>query len=336
MRCLAPLAGVVAVEYLPEYRRGKLNNLMVCRSPWMCPLCASLISERRRSDLQAMTRAARGKDLRVVMITLTFSHRRADVLSDVLERLLAAVRAMMSHRTYQSIKARYAFVGFTKALEVTWGQANGWHPHCHILLYLPIEEDDMDSLAHALRVCWVAALRHQGLTCNDHGFRLDDTNQAVADYVAKFGHERSWDEAAELTKSHIKRGRAGSLTPWDLLRMSADGDKQASALFVQYAQSFKGRSQVRSTPRLRELLLGAPERSDEDLLEDSDTLALLLALVTPQGWRQVCHAGARASIQLAADSADGATVHQALLDAGVNADDIRAMITIYKGSLVPF
>lgn len=57
---------------------------------------------------------------------------------------------------------------------------------------------------------------------NEHGYRLDRTFGAVADYIAKFGREplgTPWGVEAEMTKGHLKRGRGPveHLTPLRVL-----------------------------------------------------------------------------------------------------------------------
>ena len=44
-----------------------------------------------------------------------------------------------------------------------------------------------------------------------------------------------------MTKGHIKKGKAGGETPFDLLRavLADKNDKQAAALFAEFAKAFR-------------------------------------------------------------------------------------------------
>lgn len=326
---IAPLCGGVTVDYLPETSRGKFHNLQVCKSVWVCPVCSSIISEQRRNDLKRMLEAARAKHARALLITLTARHTRSDSLYKTLDGLLGAVRSMLSHRRYRNLKQLYGIIGFVRATEVTHSTANGWHPHCHILLFLPddVPDGDLRLLSQGLRHAWEEALRRKGMTCNGYGFDLRATDDDVADYIAKYGRDPSgrWGPESELTKANVKRGRAGSRTPWDLLRLSATGDKQASALFVEYAKTMKGRRQLQQSDLLSKLLLGEAEKTDEECVDASEAAQrVTLAFLRGPGWRQVIKADARADVQMAAGTGDTRAVVDALLDAGVCEGDFIA------------
>lgn len=310
----------VGLGFNTRHHRGVFKHLQLCASPWSCPLCAAIITERRRVQLQRLCGNARTAGLRVVMVTLTFSHSRGDNLRTIVESFLGALRKLAQHRKWRELRKLYGVVGWVKALEVTHGR-NGWHPHSHMLLFLPAEAD-AEAFGEALRALWSEALGKVGLSCNEHGFRLDDTNEAVAQYVAKYGHERTWDEAAELTKSHVKRGRGGNRSPFDLLRDAADGDTEAGSLFAEYSSVFKGRHQLQMTPGLAELLLGEAVKEDDELVTEGDGDVILLALLHGSGWRKVLAQDARAELQMAMDSGDVAEVVACLDALGVEPDQI--------------
>ena len=95
---------------------------------------------------------------------------------------------------------------------------------------------------------------------NEHGFQLDRTFGAVADYVAKFGREHlrePWGAAAELTKSHLKRGRRNEhLTPFAMLELISLGYDELEPIFREYALWFKGKHQLVWSAGLRSQFLG--------------------------------------------------------------------------------
>lgn len=181
----------------------------------------------------------------VRFVTYTFSHaatsrsiaEQADLFKEALKRL-------KKHRAYISIMRAAGFGGEVKGQEVTYGEANGWHPHAHSIL-LTGERAAADRALSRLRRVWARvllaldrehreqlakdgrlALLHTGLTglrAGDFGaarFRklrnllehccvVQDGSYAAA-YVNKFGLEPisayggRWGLGSEMTQAHLK------------------------------------------------------------------------------------------------------------------------------------
>ena len=128
---------------------------------------------------------------------------------------------------------------------------------------------------------------------------------AVGDYVSKFGAD--WTAAHELTKAVVKKGRrAESRTVAQLLADYAlAGDTQAGALWREYAVLFKGKRQLVWSDGLRARLLPElEEKSDEELANEHDELAVLLATLTLSQWSRVVANDARAELLTVAGSGD--------------------------------
>jgi hypothetical protein len=113
---------------------------------------------------------------------------------------------------------------------------------------------------------------------------------------------------SELTKSHIKRGRAGSLTAFDLLRVSAGmleskwmDRETAGRKFLEHANAFTGRHQLVWTNNLRaELGLGEQEKTDQELAEEKTEDGEFVAAIPHLDWRRVVRSQARAELLIVA------------------------------------
>lgn len=282
---------------------ARYGGLMVCGSVWVCPCCAAKITEDRRRELRLATDYARQQGLRVVMITYTFSHGRQHVLADILRRFRAAYRRMRSGRAAQRLQQDFGVVGTIEAQEVKWGHRNGWHPHAHVLVFLPVEAD-IEAFAARSRALWERAAGHEGLTMNEHGFQLDDCNERVADYIAKYGVEPRWQESNEMTKWHVKRGQRHDdatgdehVTPFELLRLAEQGNQRAGQLFVEYAQAYKGMRQLRWSPQLRKLLGLGVEKTDEEIAKEiAEEPGVLLGALRKEQWWVVVANDARCEL----------------------------------------
>lgn len=312
----AGVSGVTCV-YVPATGSAHYGGLMTCGSVWHCPVCAAKITERRRGELHQAVKTARERGLRVVMVTYTFRHSRADDVQIMLGRMLKAFKAYKSGRQAQELHRQFGAVGTVRALEVTYGQQNGWHPHIHELVFLP-HEIDVQAFGEAARAAWEHQAARQGLDMNEHGFQLDDCDTRVVDYIAKYGHEPQWDEAAEVSKWHMKRGRGDQLdedehvTPFGLLRYSLAGDMRAGSLFVAYAQAFKGRRQLVWSPGLRELLDLDQEQTDEEIAEEQREQGIDLIMLDRQVWAIVVGNGARGDLLEVVRTGDVLQVEQFL------------------------
>lgn len=110
---------------------------------------------------------------------------------------------------------------------------------------------------------------------NEHGFQLDRTFGAVADYVAKFGRQplrEPWGTAAELAKSHLKRGKGQEhLTPFAMLELISLGHDELKPIFIEYAKWFKGKHQLVWSAGLRSRLLTTTgDLSDLDIVQEQE------------------------------------------------------------------
>jgi hypothetical protein len=255
------------------------------------------------------------------MATYTFRHKRKDRLSDLLYEFGEAQRSMTGSRDYRSIRADYGIQHSIKALEVTYGDRNGWHVHSHWLLFAerPLLGGGVDELKRSLYAAWGAACGRKGLeTSEAHGLDVQSTEGAIADYIAKWGHDpgehkRPWGPEDELAKSASKAaGKGTRYTPWDLAREYAKTRSQHFAeLFVEYALHFHGKRQLVWSRGAKLALLGI---ADEVLTDEQQAAQLLAADLHPAletvatlfeyEWLAVLHYKARAQLLAVAGSGD--------------------------------
>lgn len=327
MRAVQSQAMGVTLLYSSATQTAHYGGLETCGSVWMCPICAAKITERRRTELAQAVKAAREQGLQIVMCTFTFSHHRGDQLQVMMNAMRQAFKRYKSGRAAESLRRKFSLVGTVRALEVTHSEENGWHPHIHELCFLP-KEVDAQAFGRACRSAWERAAALSGLVLNQHGFRLDTCDSRIVDYVTKFGREpgeatqaawaAGWNETMELTKWHIKKGRASlrdaseHLTPFGLLRYAAAGDVRAGQLFQEYARCFKGLRQLHWSPMLRQLLDLADEKTDEELAQESQEEAVAVAYLTGLQWAIVLANDCRAELLEVASTGDAEKVWQFL------------------------
>ncbi len=290
----------IKVWKVNEYGTAHYSGLQTCSSVWGCPVCATKIAERRRAELLSAMCVHEANGGNVHLLTLTIPHQRGDVLKELLDQQAKALKRFWNDRATKAVLAEMGYLGQVRALEVTHGRKrlrnNGWHPHFHVLLFTGVGADVKASTLYqrhqwqlALYEVWAKACEYAALgrPSLQHGLKLDNGSKA-SKYVTKWGLED------EMTKAHLKKGRAGGETPFDFLRAVAEdsSDKQAAALFREYAHAFKGKRQLVWSKGLKQAL-AVENVSDEELAERTEEEAQLLGHLTLEQWRDVLKVEAR-------------------------------------------
>ena len=104
-----------------------------------------------------------------------------------------------------------------------------------------------------------------------------------------------------MTKGHTKKANHGE-TPFDFLRahLADSTDKQAGALFKEFAETFKGKRQLFWSPGLKKRY-AIGEATDEELAAKQEDYAAMLGTITLEQWRDVLRVEGRGLLlQLAA------------------------------------
>jgi hypothetical protein len=215
-------------------------GLETCASVWLCPVCSAKIHHRRADELREALSAWEVKGHATSLVTITVPHDLDDPLSKLVDAERVAWNRVTAGAAWQRLKRRVGIAGHIIALEFTWGDENGWHPHYHVLL---IHDQDLDAAAIAtlhghIHSRLAASCRDHSLRPPDqlHAVRLDANVSATAAgaYVAKGG---DWTPAEEMTRGDLKTGRTGSRTPFQILAdYYQTGDIHDCDLWREYAR----------------------------------------------------------------------------------------------------
>lgn len=285
-----------------EFGTCQYAGLQTCGSVWACPVCAAKIAERRRGEVLAAMTAHKAQGGTVLLLTLTTPHQRGDNLGDLLAKQGKALRSFWTDMTVRKVREAMGTVGQIRALEVTNGRRsprnNGWHPHYHLLMFCGsgvdltrFDEAQLKDWSVRLYLRWAACCVRAGLgePSFEHGLKLHDGSKAAA-YASKWGLED------EITKGHTKKALHGE-TPFDLLRavLADKSDKQAAALFREFATEFKGKRQLHWSEGLKKRF-AIGEKSDDELANEVEESAVLLGLLSVDEWRDVLAVEARATV----------------------------------------
>ena len=294
-KCHRVRRSVGDVEVLRTDEGARYGNLVTCKSVWACPVCSARITERRRVELREIIARWEAEGGEVWLVTFTVPHSGEDDLADLVARFRGgnghkgAVRRFKGGQAWVGWQAELGIEGTVTALEVTWGEVNGWHPHQHELwLVRPgVSGGAFARAKDAMFARWCAAVEREGFRppAPDVGFNVqrgESAGEVLAGYVSKWGFPE------ELSKGHVKTGRAGRFTPWDLVRAWAgDRDEGAAARFVEFTRVFKGRQLLNFSRGLR-ARFGLQDRlSDGELADRDDAQVREVYRVTLGEWRLV-------------------------------------------------
>src|SRR5215469_6406228 len=269
------------------------TGLETCGNVWLCPVCSAKIHYRRAAELHDALDAWKTNGHAASLVTITVPHDLDDPLSRLVDTERDAWKHVAAGAAWQRLKRRLGIAGHIIALEFTWGDENGWHPHYHVLL---VHDQDLDAGAIAALHSHVhsrlgAACRAADLRQPDqlHAVRIDPNVSATAAgaYVAKGGH---WTPAEEMTRGDLKTGRSLSRTPFQILGdYYQAGDSRDGNLWREFGRVTRSLAAVRWSRGLRGIMLGPatePERTDEELAAE-DVGGDLLAVIPFPVWSRI-------------------------------------------------
>ena len=259
--------------------KAHYKNLEQCGSVWTCPVCSAKISKRRGAELSEGVIKSKKQ---MFMITFTLQHTIKSDLDTLLDDLVDGVRFMLSGAPARRFKDRFRIAGNVSDLEHTWSFRNGHHPHKHILFLTDLTQEELNRADTKAGIENFTArygryLEEKGYLVNDHTVEVTTNRKDLETYLTK------WALSLEVTAGQLKDGLGDHYTPFQLLGKirRSDGKRKARMenAFREYAKAFKGRRQLVYSRGLRELLELKEEKSDADLVEETDEPSYLFAVL---------------------------------------------------------
>ena len=300
-------AEFVSVHFAALHQKAHYGDLTTCGSVWACPVCCSLVQQRRRPEITQLVDWAYSGDMTASMVTLTFPHTKFDSLGDLLSKQRDAFKRLRAGKMWQGFKQKYGFQGLVRSLELTHGK-NGWHPHTHELwVTSPIHVRDRDNFRSFILDRWIKACSAAGLLDPSDPLQLKAFHlHAVdvrfdakeSDYLAKQDSGRAWGVDREIALASSKKGKAAGVHPHEFLVRQAVGDFER---YIEYVNAMKGARQLYWSSRLK-ARVGVDDVSDEVLAERETERAEVLGLLTADQWRYVRGNDARAELLDAAEN----------------------------------
>lgn len=246
-------------------------GLTRCGSSWSClGGCRRRIGGRwahRLSDLLvAVDDAGHGATL----ATFTVRHHAGQALGWLLDQLAGSWAQLLRNRAGRRVLARFGVQGQVRVIEITHGDACGWHPHYHVLFVhdTPLSAEMARRFGEMLFDVWVSYLRKRGLTAIEHRGGMDcrPVDLGDGDDVARYLNKVSY----ELTGEHTKTARrVENMTPEQLFAEFADtGDVAYLELWREYEQATHGRQRISPAKELFRRYGVAEVESDQEIVDE--------------------------------------------------------------------
>lgn len=264
------------VQVFSDGERSWVNGVQSCNNVWGCPVCAAIIQSRRAAEIDyAIDSWIRyGLDRKgpstahAYMVTLTVRHGLTHRLETTSQLVADAWSEIFSGRAGQAIRAELGIRHTVRALEPTYGEANGWHPHLHVIIMTDRELTDAD-LAR-LKERWADAVSIHSFEAafapsDERGVTLRELYQSRdGRYVQKM--------FLELQAYDTKEGKNGNITYWQVARRAADGDRRYMHIW-QEAQAALFRRKQLTWSHGSKAWFGIADLSDGDI-NDEDGVAV--------------------------------------------------------------
>jgi hypothetical protein len=257
-----------------------------CSSIWACPHCSAVIRAGRAAEIEHAVKEHQKTAGEVLFFTGTVRHHRGDELGTTLDAVLVGWKKMLQSRGWARLKKVYGLSGYVRAIEVTHG-TNSWHPHAHALLFLdePVPAECWDELRGLLFELWSDSVVKAGAKRpTEKGLdlrRLDGDGRILSAYLAKVQDEKkgrtsTWGVGAEMSRSDVKRGRTGSVSPFELLDDDCSGysEDERGRLWREYYGATKGRRAITWSRGLKKRY-DVGERTDEEIQDDAESTILV-------------------------------------------------------------
>ena len=263
-----------------------------CGRIWLCAVCAAKIRARRGDEIAEGVGRWIAQGGSAYFVTATLPHDQGDALKDSLNVLTKSWRFLTAGKGYQTEKERFGIVGNIKAVEITHGR-NGWHPHIHavILTKTDVGVLDLCDWFGRLDARWARALVTNKWSPGSNGIRLRldlvtrSTAQGLAAYVTKVQENGLGNEIA---RADLKAGRKSSRTPLQILaNFGTDGLVDDLDLWLEYERATAGKSALRWSRGLRDLLIPEKEEQTDEEIAAEDIGGDEVAALLPHTWRRL-------------------------------------------------
>lgn len=287
--CMKAIGKEVTVERTgASYHFG---GVITCGSVWLCPVCASRITEKRKQELQEALDTC---GFFPVLVTVTLSHKRSDALDELLNKLNTSLRKLKAGRWWKKFAEKYGVKAYASSLEFTYSIDTGFHPHKHMLFFIESADVDIQEFKKELTERYLHQVEKEGGYASAfHAIDVQAGASGAGNYLAK------WGVVSEVTKSNLKESKQeGSYSMWQLAQLG-ESEAWARQAFLEYAHATYGKKAITYSHGARSILGMGAEASDASLAEVETEV---ITTISKKAWKCVLMVGVQAGILILAET----------------------------------
>lgn len=238
--------------YKSDADKVHVDGVIHCHSN-ACPVCASykmMIYQQYITDAFTMKNELNQS---AFMLTVTVPHWRFNKdtgeflkLKDVITLLKMCLSKFQTGGSWKKCKKELSIGESFYVMETTHNKYKGWHPHYHILFWLPKDNlqklKDWEDKLSGLWQKYVIKFAKQIYKIDNYGDRLtykgglNIAKTKSGEIGAMSAANYFWSAPSEMTGLRFKQGRKNSRTIWQLLNDALlKNDNEAWQLWKEYA-----------------------------------------------------------------------------------------------------
>ena len=288
--------GIVGDDTLLELKayqsetRVKVGRMNPCKRHY-CPVCSQHIaSERQVLDqrrVEAYIESTPEKEretLRFFFLTGTLGHSKKDRLEDLIRTLSKTFFRVLSDTKRKAKRDGQGEVEFLRALDYTYNEKNGHHPHIHSLIITRgiVDKNYLSELISYARERWIKLVKLSGYTINKaKGIVILETKKESLETLTKYLNKGS-KLVQELVKTGNTQARyswTGSLTFEDIWGKVVSGSPKWKRVWNEIEEAFHNKKVFSASKGLSDLTINEEQPEPEDKLE---TIELITGKVSKE------------------------------------------------------
>jgi hypothetical protein len=249
-----------------------------CKDIWRCPSCSMKLLKGRAIEVVKISAEHEKQGYKLGFVTLTIRHDHENTFKESLDKLLNNYRKIQQHSFFRKLNKNF-LLGQVKALETTYSQLNGFHPHLHILfLYKSDSKEFIEFCQKKLIQDWAT---YTGGLVKSQDQQVVYSKDGISKYLTK------WDVAQELTNDHNKTGKG--VKPFQLLTKISNNEflfenqlglnnkpttlqeslQTTKSLWLEYVETIKGKRRIIISKKILDAYK-IKDKTDEEIVTEKE------------------------------------------------------------------
>ena len=265
-----------------------------CKSRWACWDCGKRHVEESVKKYTRVMELFREEhpDGAEAFVTLTVRNSRFDDLKVMREGVTGAFRKVLKGRCKKILEERYGFVGYFRALDVTHGEENGFHPHIHavFLFSRKLRAEELEEIYNLIYGYWKRQVMKLGLSTMKECNRVEYARNVrdLASYIARSSGVGGWENLSrEVVGPVMKTAKMGNRSISQIYRDAALEGKARDIEICHELEKGLVRAQMLTCSKyVRELLKRVEEEKKRE--EEKEEVSVRVCLELPRWFYRVC------------------------------------------------